>query len=268
MAKAPPPTDSPPPHQSYGITSGTRNGGRRVGIYGPGGSGKTSLAAAILNIGRTPLFLDLDDGSGDLDVKRIGTDVLKDFSAVRETIQNENIWRNHDTLILDSVTKLEELAADHVLKHVPNDKGKLVENIEAYGFGKGYKHIFDAMIPVLGDLDQHVRAGRVVILVAHECTAKVPNPNGEDFIRYEPRLQNSERCSVRHRVKEWLDDLFFVGYDLSVSRDGKACGGGTRTIYASELPSHWAKSRRLADSIEYTKGSAQIWEELFNANAE
>ena len=37
----------------------------------------------------------------------------------------------------------------------------------------------------------HARGTRDnVILICHDCTATVPNPTGEDWLRYEPRLQS------------------------------------------------------------------------------
>src|SRR5690606_13160109 len=137
--------------------------------------------------------------------------------------------------------------------------------IEGYGFGKGLTHLYETFLQVLGDLDGMIRRNKFVICTAHECTANVPNPAGEDWIRYEPRLQSpaSGKNSIRHRVKEWCDHLLFVGYDVAVE-DGKGVGAGTRTIYPCELPICMAKSRDLADPIPYPKGSANLWKKLLN----
>src|SRR5690606_3301613 len=97
-----------------------------------------------------------------------------------------------------------------------------------------------------------------------DCTANVPNPAGDDFLRYEPRLQSptSGKASIRHRVKEWCDHLLYIGYDVFV-KDEKAQGCGTRTIYAQEMPTHWAKSRTLSDPVPYPKGDVTIWQHIF-----
>ena len=65
-------------------------------------------------------------------------------------------------------------------------------------------------MPLIFDLDRHSRAGRNIILLAHEFIATVPNPAGEDWIRYEPRLQNpaSGKASIRLAVKEFLPTTF------------------------------------------------------------
>ena len=105
--------------------------------------------------------------------------------------------------------------------------------------------MFDTFLPLLADLDRHARAGRNVVLVCHDCTSTVPNPAGEDWLRYEPRLQspNSGKASIRLRVREWADHVLFVGYDVSVGKDGKGRGAGTRTLYSAEVPHCMAKSR-------------------------
>ncbi len=56
---------------------------------------------------------------------------------------------------------------------------------------------------------------------------------------------------------------FFIGYDV-VADKGKARGGGSRCIFPTELPTHWAKSRTLADHIVYQQGQPQLWKQLFN----
>jgi len=116
-------------------------------------------------------------------------------------------------------------------------------------------------------LDTHYKAGINVVLICHDCTTNVPNPSGDDFIRYEPRMQSptSGKNSIRSLLKEWADHLLFIGYDVSV-KDGKGEGSGTRTIYPAEMPTHLAKSRILADPIVYEQGSDELWKNLGLAN--
>ena len=143
----------------------------------------------------------------------------------------------------------------------------VIRRIEDYGFGKGWQHNFETFLTLLGDLDRHVRAGRHVVLICHDCTATVPNPKGEDWLRYEPRLQNpsSGKASIRLRVREWLDHLLYVGYDVTCEKrdNGKGSGSGTRTIYPQELPFCMAKSRSLAEQVELTQFETTLWNKLF-----
>ncbi len=164
----------------------------------------------------------------------------------------------------DTATKLEEFAINETLRKVRGPDGK-AESIEDYGYGKGYQFVFDTFRNVLGDFDAHIRAGRNVILIAHDCTQKVPNPEGEDWIRYEPRLQTTAggKASIRLALKEWSDHVLFLSYDVAVDKKKKAAGSGTRTLYTSELPHFMAKSRSTNESFAIDEPGKSPWEEIF-----
>lgn len=235
--------------------------GHRVVLYGPGGIGKTTLASSIP--GRV-VFFDLDEslprlaGLPKLDVVQAAT-----WPEIRSAIQADG-WDGVDAIVIDSLTKAEELAVAHTLTAVPHEKGQPVTSVEGYGYGKGFQHVFDTFLPLLGDLDRHCRAGRHIVLICHDCTSTVPNPAGEDWLRYEPRLQSpaSGKASIRLRVREWADHVLFIGYDVDVTKDGKGRGAGTRTIYPAELPHCMAKSRVLREPMTMTENGADVWMQL------
>jgi hypothetical protein len=189
---------------------------------------------------------------------------VETWAALRETMQADG-WDDVKTIVIDTATRGEELCVEHTLATVPHEKGHRCARLEDYGFGKGYTHVFDTFLPLLGDLDRHARAGRNVILVAHDCTTNVPNPAGEDWLRYEPRLQSpaSGKASIRLRVREWADHVLFLGYDV-VADKGKGKGSGTRTLYRAELPHCMAKSRTGADPIPLggAEDGAAVWESI------
>jgi hypothetical protein len=173
-------------------------------------------------------------------------------------------------VVIDSVTKAEELAVAHTLATVPCDKGRNASSIEGYGFGKGYVHVYETFLTLFPILAAHIRAGRNVVLIAHECTATVPNPQDEDFLRFEPRLQSpsSGKASIRLRVKEECDHLLFLHYDLVVDDKGRARGSGSRTVYPRELPWCMAKSRTLSDPFPFSSATdATLWTRLLQAEA-
>jgi hypothetical protein len=245
--------------------------GHRVVIYGPGGIGKTTLAC----LAPGPVaFFDLDDSLGILrgqlpedvqkQINRIDPAIAGDWQGIRNTLHMGG-WEDIKTIVIDSATKAEELALAWTLANVPHEKGNKIQRIEDYGFGKGYQHLYETFLTLLGDLDQHSRAGRNVILICHDCTANVPNPSGEDWLRYEPRLQSpsSGKSSIRLRVREWADHVLFVGYDMAV-KDGKGDQrtGSTRTIYPVERPHCMAKSRTLSESIAMDKFNNTLWIKL------
>ena len=233
--------------------------GHRVVLYGPGGIGKTTLAAQAPG---PVAFVDLDDSLSRLKIPNVQlVRDIEQWGDLRRALQGDG-WDGIKTIVIDSTTKAEELAVAETLRTIMADGGKHVASVEAYGYGKGYGYVYDVFLPLLADLDRHCRSGRNVVLICHDCTATVPNPAGEDWLRYEPRLQspNSGKASIRLRVREWADHVLFIGYDVSVDKDGKGSGAGTRTLYPCELPHCMAKSRTCGQPIAVTGGD--VWGQI------
>ncbi|MEI6789330.1 MAG: AAA family ATPase [bacterium] len=239
--------------------------GHRVLLYGPGGIGKTTLASQLPG---PVAFIDLDESlprlrsqleeSGRM-ANIMPVTGIHNWQTLRDVIQADG-WEKVRSIVIDTGTRAEELAVAHTLENVLVD-GKRVTSVEGYGYGKGYGFVFDTFLPLLADLDRHARAGRNVVFVCHDCTSTVPNPAGEDWLRYEPRLQSpsSGKASIRLRVREWADHVLFVGYDVSVGKDGKGRGAGTRTLYSAEVPHCMAKSRTTQETIPLGDDGEAVW---------
>lgn len=249
----------------FGITTGrVSRSPQRVLLYGPAGIGKSSLAA----LAPEPVFLDLERGTHELDVPRI--EGIETFADLRAVLQSD-LLAPYKTVVLDSITRAEELAVAHVIQTVKNEKGECVDTIEGFSYGRGLQHVYDAFLLLLQDLDLQVRSGRNVVLIAHDCTTDVPNPAGENFLRFEPHLQASKsgKASVRLRVIQYADHVLFMAYDVAVLKGGKGKGGGTRTIWTVERPDHIAKSRSLSEVIPFESSTdGTIWTMLLNAGGE
>jgi hypothetical protein len=268
-----PPTMPPAPpvvvaRKSVQFGQVATSSGHRVLLYGPGGIGKTTLASQLPG---PVAFIDLDESLPRLRLQleesgRMANIMpvtgIHNWQTLRDVIQSDG-WEKVSSIVIDTGTRAEELAVAHTLETVLAD-GKRVTSVEAYGYGRGFGFVFDTFLPLLADLDRHARAGRNVVLVCHDCTSTVPNPAGEDWLRYEPRLQspNSGKASIRLRVREWADHVLFVGYDVSVGKDGKGRGAGTRTLYSAEVPHCMAKSRTTQETIPLGDVGEAVWGEI------
>lgn len=265
IPKAPVKPAAPPPVQRK-LTFGQieNRSARRIVLYGTGGIGKTELAAQAPG---PVAFIDLD---GSLPTLKPALEELGIVENIRPVTGingwadlrgalNSDGWDGIKTIVIDTGSRAEDMCIQWVLENIKTEKGAVCHGIEDYGFGKGYTHVYETFMLLLSDLDRHIRAGRSVILICHDITASVPNPMGEDFIRYEPRLQAVNKSNLRNRTKEWADFVLFASYDVA-AKDGKAKGIGTRTLYAAEMPHFMAKSRGYADPIPMERGNgAEVW---------
>ena len=247
----------PPARGGVQFSRPQANAGHRIVLYGPGGIGKTTLAAQLPGVA----FFDLDESLGRLGLN-VPTVHAATWADLRAALAAPG-WDSVGSIVVDTGTRAEEMAIADTLLNVVQD-GKKSTSVEGYGYGKGYGYVFDTFLPLLAELDRHARAGRHVCLICHDCTSTVPNPAGEDWLRYEPRLQSpsSGKASIRLRVREWADHVLFVGYDVAVTKDGKGQGAGTRTLYRAEMPHCMAKSRTGADPIPLGTDGAAVWSEI------
>lgn len=269
----PPPSVAAPAKKKLSFRKSDANRGRRIGVYGPGGIGKTTLAMSLASRGPVAI-IDLDDSIPSIRHELAEEPLIVEadsFQDILDALESDG-WDDVRTIVIDTVTRLEELIRLYVLETVKSD-GQSVERIEDYGWGKGYHHMYEAFIGLLSRLDRHVRAGRNVVLIAHECATVAPNPQGVDYERWEPRLQHPAKGkgSIRLALKEWTDYLFFYGWDVDVKagkkdKVGKSQNDAVRTIWTKELPYAMAKSRGIDESefiVATTEDVAEFWSAVF-----
>ena len=152
----------------------------------------------------------------------------------------------------------------------------MATSLEAYGYGKGYKHSLDTMRLVLQDLDSLVRRGVHVVLLAQEAAVKIANPEGLDYIQNGPKLHHNNQHSTRLEICEWADHVFRISYhDMTViaeptgskepARKGKVSGEAQRAVYTANALHFFAKSRTVDEPVvSYeNKEDDTIWQLIF-----
>lgn len=202
-------------------------------IYGAEGIGKSTLASQFPN----PLFLDLEDGTAHLSVRRLTRTEIPTCAAVRAAIR-EIAQAGPDvagTVVLDTVDWLEAMAAEEVIAEANDSK---ITSIEGFGYGKGYTYLREKLTLVLADLDRCIRAGQHVVLLAHSRVARHEPPDSAAFDRYELKMSKQ----VAPLVKEWADCLLFGNF-VTLVTDGKGVGGKKRRLWAERTAAIEAKNR-------------------------
>jgi hypothetical protein len=249
-------------HTAIGLNplSGPMQEGDRILLYGTGGIGKSTLAAYL----PAPYFFDLDRETKKLNVSR---DIVATWTELRGKLAEfeRNPPAGVQSVVIDNGSKAEEMGKETVIETRKTEKGKSVDSIEGFGWGKGWQFVYDEFNGLLADLDRINAKGFIVCIIAHSVPSVVPNPSGEDFLRYEPLFYGGDkkgRGSIRDRLKNWADHVLYLAYDVHVE-EGKGMGSGTRTIFTYELPTHIAKSRTKALMCNYDiNDPGAVWREL------
>lgn len=254
--------------------------GEKALIYGPSGMGKTSLAA----LAPSPVFLGVDDGARKIRLPdgsplRAITGV-RSFADAREAIKAPGILSPDDTLVVDTVTRLEELAELYVFDNYKTEDRKRVTSLEGYGFGKGYRFLFETMRLFLQDLDGLVKRGVNVCLIAQESAQPTVNAEGLDYLQAGPKLLHNKSWSVRTMYCEWVDHVVRVQHpdttvaaigQLKNATKGKLVSTDTTRLLAVQGARHFlAKSRTLCgiEAVSFKSPSDDsLWQLLAEAGA-
>jgi len=255
------------------------NEGEKVLVYAKSGTGKTTLASQVEN----NVFIPLDDGARKIHNPLTGKPVdaiagVESWADLRDAVQQApSLIPEGGTLTLDTITRAQPLAEAWVVANVKLEKGGYARNLEAFGFGKGYRHVLEQFRCLLSDLDKVIRSGRNVILVAQLDQTIVANPAGVDYYEEVPKLIENKQGPVRTEVCEWCDQIMRLGYlnmdiekDTAESRVGKVNGDAERAIFTGGAQHFIAKSRpikghRLPPVVSFEhEGDNSIWQYLFH----
>lgn len=242
---------------------------RKIVIYGPAGTGKTTLCADIPDV----LFVDMDFGSEMLDVPRYIfrpgdnlrghiPDSLTEFGrAIRAVKANPT---GIGTLVVDGFTALERLAMLHICQRDAAAEGKeKLHSLESYGYGKGKQILLDQMRDVLAGLEALIPLGINVVIVAHSEVIRASNPQGADYDRYVIKALNHKDASVSSYTLGWADEVGFLHFDDSAGKVGKrgpikGITGGSRLL-EFDHSAWWDAKARLPLPRSVKVGTASPW---------
>lgn len=224
------------------ITTGKIEHNRRWVIYGPEGVGKSTLASHFPN----PLFIDLENGTRDLDVPRINCPI-NTFGMLQEIV-DAVAKSDYDTIIFDTADYIELLMSSDICT------AHKVSNIAKMGYGTGFAELKATFAKFL---DRLTLIDKQIVILAHAGIEKFDQPDDlPSFDRWGIKL-DKRTASL---LKEWADEVLFMNFKTYAETDAKdkvhGKGGKKRVIYASHTATHEGKDRSgtLAEEIpaEYT----------------
>lgn len=219
----------------------------KIVVYGPEGIGKSTFASQFPD----PLFIDTEGGTSNLNIRRIKCSKSWNelIAIVKEIYDNPTICK---TVVLDTADWSEFLCINAVCEKYRKN------NIEDFGFGKGYVYLLDEYSKLLTLLDHLIEVGINVVITAHAKPRKFELPDElSAYDRYEMKLTRQ----VAPLIKEWCDALFFVNYKIYVvttENNSKKAQGGKRVLYTTHNPTYDAKNRfNLPEELELSFASIQ-----------
>ena len=206
-------------------------------IYGRGKMGKTTLASEFPN----PVFIQTEDGAGNLDLMSFKDEPLSSFTEVNEALvalASED--HEFQTLVVDSITQLEPLIWGETCRRNNWD------SIEAPGYGKGYIEadvVWREFLAACTWLRDH--KAMTVILIAHEVVETFSDPEREDYSRYKMRLHKRAEAMVRERadVVGFINQVVTLDKGKSGRDTAKAKGSGQRMLNLAPRPTFEAGNR-------------------------
>lgn len=210
---------------------------KKILVYGPEGIGKSTFASKFPD----PVFIDTEGSTKELDVARF--DPPTSFTMIKEQcryiIQHPTEFK---TLVIDTADWAEKLAIQSVLAE-HNKSG-----IEDFGYGNGYRYVFERMGELLNILTDVVNAGVNVVVTAHAALRKFEQPDEMgSYDRYTMKLIDSQKTSVAAAFKEWADMVLFANYQTVLVTDSKTkktkATGGKRVMYTTHHTCWDAKNR-------------------------
>lgn len=271
---APPPpkqqSDIVKSNKTFTIEEWTGSGeGEKIILYGRSGIGKTTLASMVPD----PVFIGIDDGGRKIRNPKTGEPMrrvpeIESFEDIRAALHS-SVFNECGSIVIDTVTDLQRWGQQGTFNRVKGPKGTLAENIEDYGYGKGYRHWYDTMNLILNDLDVHIRAGRNIVLLAQRATRRKANPAGEDYLMEVPDLYHSKDVSILDAYIAWADHVLRADYaNVCVDKDKKVAASGGRAVFIQPEAHFEAKSRTIPieyDVVEFnTPDDDSIWRLIFD----
>jgi hypothetical protein len=217
---------------------------QRILISSIQGLGKTTFGATF----ESAILAQIEDGAGAIDCATFPEQIktFNDMEAVINALHGQHPYKN---LVVDSADWLEKIIWKHLIQQQPtNDKGIEVNDIEDYGYGKGFSKAMPYWEYLKSGFESlRVNKGMGIIFLAHTDIKRYDPPESDPYDRYHIKLHKSAASFIQ----EWFDIVLFCNYKTRIEKTdvgfgkevARGKGTGERVIYTEERPAFLAKNR-------------------------
>ncbi len=221
------------------VEEGIGEGPERIAVMGEPGVGKSFFVAGAPR----PYFIDLEGGSRRIPhIARNKTPVTSWEELLALVGRLRKDAHPYQTIVIDTVDRAEFLCWEHLC----GQHGvKSIEDVKK-GFGKGFIAAYEEMRRLFGALEGLCEHRSLhVVMILHQKVQKVQNPNGSDYQKHAPKVDDK----VGNTILEMCDHVLYATRNIVVSDevfDGKrarAIGGEQRILRTTGGPGYTAKCR-------------------------
>ena len=257
------------PGKTYTLNTIKTVRGKKIILYGASGMGKTTLAC----LAPKPVFIAADDGIDEI-VHPITGEVMPNYKArsyadVRGILGQPQLFEGFETVVLDTMTEVENLAIPYILETVTRD-GKPVRSLEGYGWGAGYQYLAEHDNYIKYDLQRLVDAGLNVIVICQMAPRKETSAEVDEYLKDGPKLvwrPGSKAYAVTDFV-EWSGYCFKIGYSQLAVNKKRATSSGERAIFIQPETHFEAKFREIPAQFSLVSFASpqddSIWKFVFD----
>lgn len=238
------------------VNNRRQQGGIRVVIAGQEKMGKTTLTTQAPNA----LLVPCEVGFAGVSVHK--TDMLQSFDQLQQFVGEVMAAAQAGkfafrSIVFDSVTAIERMVHDHVLRLDPAYKAEAKKTVTMEsahgGYGRAYSLANTIFQQFLGQLDMlAVYGGINIIFTAHVFASKVSDPTVGEFDSWDLLLhspKNQKTYGKREILTQWADLIGFIYEPVYLTTNDKSdmvravSQNKGRVLAVSRTPSYTAGNR-------------------------
>lgn len=202
-----------------------------IGLYGPPGVGKSTLASTAKN----PVFIDVEDAIHQIKVAK--TDLIRTSQDLKEAIAI-CAKSDHDTIVLDTLDSFEDILIKEICKE------RSWQSLSDAGYGKGYATLKQKWLEIFPYIHKSINNyNKTFILVGHDTLKRIDDPVSGSFDKIVLKLNHH----ISGLFFQYCDCFFYMRLDETTTTDkngvAKILSDGSRVLLTQSSPSYMAKNR-------------------------